>query len=138
MARLMKWGLNRGDVTERLFWRLSKSPALHSELVGKFGDVIKRIMPAMLRAHVSFDITAGNWFQNEKGERDRLYTLRRLEVGKYNGLRNRSIKQAVEINNHKPSESLRQIRTRQAKLRAKLIATGEYNEEVEKKICGNS
>lgn len=132
-----KWTVNRGSLNERLLWRLSKSPATHSELLKKFGDDFKRRVWYLLKPHRSYNITAGEWFENEKGGRDRIYTLTRFDISEYAYKKYRPIEQAIEINNHKASSDVRAQRTRQAKLRAKLIKAGKYNEEAEKKICGS-
>lgn len=138
MTVYRKWTITRGDITERVFWRLSKSPATHSELCRKFGETFNKISYALIKPHKSYEITASKWFKNEKGENDRIYTLKRFDCSKYIGNQKRPTAQSAVINNHKPSNELRAIRTREAKLRAKLIAQGKYNEEAEKKICGST
>lgn len=95
---------------------------------------------SILSERKSYLITVGEWFINEKGERDRLYTLERFNSEIYQNRKPRSIRSQPRVkgNSLPCNEGVRAEKIRQAKLRAKLIAVGKYNEEAEKKICGSS
>ncbi|MBF4177257.1 hypothetical protein [Lelliottia nimipressuralis] len=110
---------------------LKRGPLLNSELAKILGiEQIKLIDNArnlFLRARESYEITADAEFIDGAGVRNCLYTLVRFEPDR--------AKSAFVISKNKGQGGRAELNRKIAKERVKLINSGNYSKEAEKKLC---
>ncbi|QHA89552.1 hypothetical protein [Serratia rhizosphaerae] len=118
---------------ERIIWMLSKEPLTSQELAGRLKiphkELIKR-MPALFHERKSYQVIAGEWFVNNKGEREREFRLVRINTDK--SIAKTKIKQSLTISNYgRRNEKNRERNRKMAKARARLIKSGKYSDAEE-------
>jgi hypothetical protein len=112
---------------------LSKEPLTSQELAERLKiphkELTKR-MSVLLHERKSYQVIAGDWFVNNKGEREREYRLVRINTDK--SIAKTKVKQALTISNYKRRSEKDRARNRKiAKVRARLIKAGAYSDSEE-------
>lgn len=118
---------------ERVIWVLSKESLTSQELAERLKiphkELTKR-MSVLLHERKSYQVIAGDWFVNNKGERERECRLVRINTDK--SIAKTKVKQALTISNYKRrSEKDRERNRKIAKARARLIKAGAYSDSEE-------
>ncbi|WP_173634954.1 regulator [Paramixta manurensis] len=112
---------------EKVAWQLSKRPMSGSELATILrmdATEINRMMRYYITENAVVTITAGEWFRDESGFKDRIYTLGR-KAKRVAPRPTKSI--VVSLKSFKnASEEQRQKNILAAQRRARLIAAGLY------------
>lgn len=124
-----------GEFIGKVISILSKGDSSNSELSKLFkltGAAFYRRIYQSLGYRCSYQISASDWFINDFGQRDRIYSLVRAEDigGKVKVNVCKTIK-AVLHNNPEHQKKFSEM----AKERARLIRAGTYNAEAEKELC---
>lgn len=124
--------------TEKLIWKLSKGDLSHTQIMNAFNLTRSQTTTEMCRIikpKLSYEVQAGEWFFNDDGIKDRIYSLVNITTSRrFSGGRGKAI--VIKPHSYKNAEEKKKNKfTKLAKKRAALIRAGKYNEEAELMLC---